>query len=246
MPKHKRGARIGSSELQLVQGLLKDGKTVAAIARETGFSVSSVHKIYRELTPHLRLLCPSVGYFTDSAYMAICATVAIADVSKVEASGCQGWIKLFSTGKSFPLQWVGLRFTSEEFNAPQVTINPAMPAHLYIAVALQSPGQEVVSRPDARIVGEVASYFAGSRGGEALWDGKGCWLAQPLALDNPDPRLESYLPPGDYRIRVTVECEGGEGDSAEFILTSPISWEGLALRLPESQVATPAPSDISE
>ncbi|MBI4298633.1 MAG: hypothetical protein HY666_02620 [Chloroflexi bacterium] len=62
------------------------------------------------------------------------------------------------------------------------------------------------------------------------WSGEGCWLAQPVALYDPDPRLDAYRLPGEYRIKVTVECASGEGDSQEFILVSPDSWEGLQLR----------------
>lgn len=65
--------------------------------------------------------------------------------------------------------------------------------------------------------------------GGTLWSGEGCWLAQPLALDSPDPSLDAYLKPGEYRIKIEVGCEGGEGDNAEFFLKSPMSWKDLAL-----------------
>jgi len=75
-------------------------------------------------------------------------------------------------------------------------------------------------------------FLPNSRYGEQTWSGEGCWLAQPLALYNPTPKLESYLPPGEYRINVRVGCEAGIGDNREFILRSPILWEKLALLLP--------------
>jgi hypothetical protein len=48
-------------------------------------------------------------------------------------------------------------------------------------------------------------------------------------MENPDPRLEAYLTPGEYIIKTSVGCVGGKGDSQEFTLTSPVSWEGLSL-----------------
>jgi hypothetical protein len=48
-------------------------------------------------------------------------------------------------------------------------------------------------------------------------------------MENPDPRLEAYLAPGEYIVKISVGCEGGKGDNQEFILNSPASWEGLSL-----------------
>ena len=46
-------------------------------------------------------------------------------------------------------------------------------------------------------------------------------------MENPDPRLEAFLSPGQYRIEVTTGCDNGKGDSREFILKSPSSWHEL-------------------
>ena len=74
-------------------------------------------------------------------------------------------------------------------------------------------------------------FLPKSTDGGPLWNGEGCWLAQPLALDNPDHRLEAYLKPGSYNVEVSVGCENGQGDSQVFSLSSPPSWTGLTLSL---------------
>lgn len=61
------------------------------------------------------------------------------------------------------------------------------------------------------------------------WDGRGCWLAQPLALYNPMVELEAYMPPGKYAIEVIVRWLGNGLMDHEFILTSGESWTGLDL-----------------
>jgi len=95
-----------------------------------------------------------------------------------------------------------------------------------------SPGKAVGNLQQVHVCGEVPAYIPSSRYGEQTWNGTGCWLAQPLALYNPAPELESFLSPGKYKIKVRVGCDTGEGDSREFILQSPISWEELRLLLP--------------
>lgn len=182
-------------------------------------------------SPCLRILPPSVGVWTDGVSMARYATLEVAAISKVEARDCWAWVDVLSRGSSLPLHWSGTSYTAEEASAPRVIINPAKPARLDVAVALPTPGKAVAHYPDAIVSGEIASLFSSSRYGETAWNGEGCWLAQPLALYNPAPNLEAFLPPGEYTIKIRVGCEVGEGDNRDFILRSPISWEELALML---------------
>ena len=182
--------------------------------------------------PRLRVLSPSVDVWTDGVDIARYATIEVAAVSKAEAKDCWAWVEVIPGGSALPLHWTGTTYTAEEASAPRVIINAAKPARLDVAVALPFPGKTVGQFPHAKVTGEVAAYFPSSRHRGQAWDGTGCWLAQPLALYNPAPNLESYLPPGSYRINVRVGCDTGEGDSREFILQSPISWEELRLLLP--------------
>lgn len=62
-----------------------------------------------------------------------------------------------------------------------------------------------------------------------MTDGKGCWIAIPLALSRPDMAGQAYLPPGEYAIQVRVLCENGQGDVKAFRLKSPEGWQALAL-----------------
>ena len=185
----------------------------------------------KSAVPRLRILSPSVDVWTDSVDIANYATIEVAAVSKAEARDCWAWVEVIPRGSALPLHWTGTRYTAEEASAPRVIINASKPAQLDVAVALPFPGKTVSQFSDAKVTGEVAAYLPSLRYGQA-WDGTGCWLAQPLALDNPSPNLESYLPPGSYRINVRVGCDVGEQDNREFILLSPNSWEELKLMLP--------------
>lgn len=64
------------------------------------------------------------------------------------------------------------------------------------------------------------------------WDGRGCWIAQPLALTQPDQRMRAFLPPGEYQVRIKVYRQADTLAFEEvYLLTSPESPEGLALRV---------------
>jgi hypothetical protein len=39
----------------------------------------------------------------------------------------------------------------------------------------------------------------------------GCWIATPMALSNP-AQDQFYLPPGEYIIKIIVDCENGKGE----------------------------------
>ena len=56
---------------------------------------------------------------------------------------------------------------------------------------------------------------------------KGGWLAVPLALSAPKKAQQFHLPPGEYRLEVTVLCENGKVDTKQFKITSPQDWIGL-------------------
>lgn len=236
MGKRKPRTKLHTRELEEVRALLKEGKAVKAIALATGISTSKVYQIRRDYVPRLRILSPSVEVRTDRHHIARYATVVVSAVSKVEAAGCEAWVQAAPSGFSAPLHWAGLLYTPEESTTPPMTIRPERAARLDVAFALPPPEKEVLESASAGalISGQVAAIRFGEKerympGG--LWNGEGCWLAVPVALYNPDLRQEAYIKPGVYRIAINVYCPGGEGDSQEFVLLSPDSWEGLQLSL---------------
>ena len=182
-------------------------------------------------SPKLKVLtiqAPRVDVFTDGISFAMYATLKAAADSGVEARDCWAWVDVLSSGQSFPLHWAGTPFTAEESTAAHISISPAGPARLDVVAALPPPGRTPVPFPDAIPIGEVAMFLRGS--GEPAWNGEGCWLAQPVALYNPRPRLPSYLAPGKHRIRVRVGCGSAEMDRCDYVVASPTSWEGLKLK----------------
>jgi hypothetical protein len=170
---------------------------------------------------------PRVDVFTDGIARARYATLEVAADSTAEAIDCWAWVDVIPSGPSFPLHWAGTPFTAEESTAAHIAISPARPARLDVAAALPPPGRAPGPLPDAIPIGEVAMFLQGS--GEPLWNGQGCWLAQPVALYNPRPRLASYLAPGKYKVRVRVGCGSTEMDISDYVIVSPTSWEGLKL-----------------
>jgi hypothetical protein len=58
----------------------------------------------------------------------------------------------------------------------------------------------------------------------------GCWIAIPNALLNPNLHNQTYLPPGEYKVRIDILCDNGKGDFGIYIITSPdspINWQNL-------------------
>ncbi len=55
----------------------------------------------------------------------------------------------------------------------------------------------------------------------------GSWIAMPLALLGSLRRNQAYLPPGEYELKIEVQCENGSGDKAKFKIISPQNWENL-------------------
>ncbi len=207
-----------------VRDLVLDHKLVWLQVEETRLVDTSASN-----APQLRILSPSVDIWADNVSIARYATIEVATISGVEARGCWAWVKVMPQGPSFPLHWAGTPITAEEASSPRVIINPSKPARLDVAIALPPPSKALSNFEHAKVCGEVPMYVPSSRYGKQTWNGEGCWLAQPLALYNAAPELESFLPPGNYQIKVKVGCDTGEGDSIEFILQSPTSWEELRL-----------------
>lgn len=233
--KHKPRTRVRADELRRMKDLLGEGKSVSAINRLTGISRSKIYQIRRELVPRLRILTHSVKLYSDKESVGRYATVEVAATTKVAAEECWAWVEVVAPpGPSLPLHWAGLPNTPEESSAGRITISPVKPARLDVAfVPLRPDCRTITLFPNAAISGQVVMIKDSrdvSHASETTWAGEGCWLAQPAALYNPDPRQEAYLGPAEYTIRVSVGCRGGEGDSKEFVLVSPASWEGLQLR----------------
>ncbi len=234
MAKRKPGARVRAWELEKAKDLLREGKSVNATSEATGISRSKIYEIRRDHVPRLQLGSVSVDVWTDQYRIARYATVEVAVVSKVDAVDCEAWCALPLRGLSFPLHWAGTQYTPEEFGAPCIVIRPDKPARLDVAFALPAPGLPNAPSVTERTLtsGQVVGMWSG---GEAkyvpdlAWTGQGCWIGEPRSLYNPDPRAAAYCTPGRYRIRITVRCAGGEGDSAEYDIESPMSWQNLRL-----------------
>jgi len=59
---------------------------------------------------------------------------------------------------------------------------------------------------------------------------KGCWISTAYALNQEQPsKNQFYLPPGVYKVKVTVNCESGGGDEGEYKITSPKDWNELKI-----------------
>jgi hypothetical protein len=59
---------------------------------------------------------------------------------------------------------------------------------------------------------------------------KGAWIAIPVALSDPLGAGQALLPPGEYRVKLSVDCENGKGCTKEFFIVSPESWVDLSMR----------------
>jgi hypothetical protein len=57
---------------------------------------------------------------------------------------------------------------------------------------------------------------------------KGCWIAIPIALSTLRAG-QAYLLPGEYKVRVDVNCDNGKGDSGIFKIISTENWDGLEM-----------------
>lgn len=239
MARHKKGTKLGDREVGEVVERLRSRQGVSGIQRDTGISSGAIYKIKKELVPRLRICGETITTCTDGTHVARYARLEVAAVSKVEAPGSWAWGEIKSRGLPVPLHWVGLPYTPEESSAPRIIIGPQHPAHLDVALALPPPERRGVLPSLENASGQISSvavvlnergYFERDDFSGPVWHGEGCWLAQPVALYNPDQRLAAYLPPGRYGLKVTVGCVGGEGDERYYTLVSPESWQGLQLK----------------
>lgn len=60
---------------------------------------------------------------------------------------------------------------------------------------------------------------------------KGSWIAIPIALSVPSEANQAYLPPGNYKVEISVKCENGLGDTKIFNIKSPENWNELDIEL---------------
>lgn len=60
---------------------------------------------------------------------------------------------------------------------------------------------------------------------------KGSWIAIPIALSVPNEANQAYLPPGNYKVEISVKCENGVGDTKIFNIKSPENWNELDIEL---------------
>ena len=213
--------RVSGDFARKVRDLTLEGK-LDWIQREAQTTISPPN------TAHLCLQSLGVGNYRSGTRVARYATIEVANDSDVEAK-CWAWAHLPKTGINVPLHWAATAITAAETDAPTISINKRKPARLDVAFALVAPGKTRPANHPTTVSGDVVIYPREPQ--EADFDGKGCCLAQPAALYNPDPGWESYLPPGDHLVKVTVGYLNGQGDiTANYVITSPSSWEGLDIK----------------
>jgi hypothetical protein len=198
----------------------RDWRTVKGV-------IESGESHQRAVVPHLVIGSPRNRILTDGLDAAKFASVVVT-ANGVEAKGCWGWVKVLPSGPSIPLHWRETPFEEEQTQASRIFIRTESAAELDIAFAL--PPERVTGISERRYpCQEVPVFLQRMTQLRPQWRGEGCWLARPSAMENPDPRLEAFLPPGQYRIEVTTGCDNGKGDSREFILKSPSSWNELVI-----------------
>jgi len=175
----------------------------------------------------LRLENPQVATYTESPGLGLAryATIMVTAVGG-QTVGCWAIVTVKEKRKTFPLHWAGLELTAEESTTPKIDILPAMPARLEIVFACPIPGTQAPG--DAIRAGEVVMLWG--TGEEKVASTKGCFIAQPLALNNPHTYLDAYLTPGLYHLELEVGCNNGQGAKMQLELTSPASWEGLTVK----------------
>jgi hypothetical protein len=177
--------------------------------------------------PHLVIGPLRNRILTDGIDEAKFATAAVT-TNGIEAKGCWGWVKVLPSGPSMPLHWRETPFEEEQTQASRIFIRTESAGELDIAFAL--PPDRVTGISERRYpCKEVPVFLQRMTQLRPQWRGEGCWLARPSAMENPDPRLEAFLSPGQYRIEVTTGCENGKGDSRKFTLESPSSWRELVV-----------------
>jgi hypothetical protein len=212
--------KLGWSPKRIGGVIDRDWRTVKEV-------IESGEPSRRAVVPHLVIGSPWNRILTDGLDEAKFATVKVT-CHGIEAKGCWGWVRVLPSEPSLPLHWRESSFKEEQTQASRIFIRPESAAELDVAFAL--PYRRVAEIPERRYpCQEVPVFVEGSTQLRPQWRGEGCWLARPSALENPDPRLEAYLSPGQYRIEVTTGCENGKGDSREFTLESATSWHELVI-----------------
>lgn len=92
------------------------------------------------------------------------------------------------TQPPFMLHWAGHEYSMKESDPDFITITSDVPARLDVLFIPTAPNRHL-GLPNL-----------------AEWDGRGCWIARPAALDDPRPGISAYLEPGEYLIRLKIYC----------------------------------------
>ena len=171
---------------------------------------------------------PQAGWWTHNGGEAFYTTINVRSVSPLERD-C--WASLQITdppGNRFILHWAGVPYDISETEPVYVDITSDVPARLDVAFVLLPGAQGRYSQSSA----QAQELYGGiDLQGLERWHGKGCWIAQQLALSSPNPDHGSYLKPGAYHIRLRIYCRTDllafEGD---YALTSPEQPKKLQLR----------------
>jgi hypothetical protein len=228
---YEKGLRRGEHRDELLQEIAQvHGKSTRQVERY----ISDARR-QREIKagPYLEMEFIPVKVYTDERRISMCACVNVWNRGSMEARRCWGTLRLLSLGDSsahkyqeaiglFRLHWAGLPFEEE---APTVDI-PAEghPCRLDIAFSLPPPLER--AQPDSAITSGRIAMLSGLH---EIYSGRGCWIAVSTALLRPDVTNSFYLVPGSYQVAVTVGWADQRGQTQEFMLVSPSSWEGLSL-----------------
>lgn len=237
---HAKAVILDTYEKRLGRGADRD-ELLSEIAQQYGKSPrqieryisSAQHQREREAGPYLEIEPLSAKVYTDEQRVSMCACVNVWNRGSREAQRCWGTLRLLSPGDSlahkyqetvgpFRLHWAGLPFEEE---APTVHI-PAEgpPCRLDIAFCLPPPLERAQSG-SAITSGRIATLASL----HDVFSGRGCWIAVSTALLRPDVTNSFYLVPSSYQVEVAVGCADQRGQTQEFMLVSPSSWEGLSL-----------------
>lgn len=191
------------------------------------------------------------------------AQALVRNDGKDAARGCRGFLVIEEPkrAETYPLHWASTQYTWEDDSAAPVDIAPgttrwldvcftiappypqppkAQPADVY--PSRFGPGTATMrSQPDweqarGAIGASLSEHWTvtADRKARTWTQGKGCWIAAPLALSQPHMAQQFYLPPGAYRIQVRVTCEHGGDDEKTFCLASPKTWDALSLQEPDA------------
>jgi hypothetical protein len=89
---------------------------------------------------------------------------------------------------------------------------------------------QTFSSPEPISIFEVAPRFIDIIFTEQFTEYEGAWIATPPALRHSDIDDQFYLPPGEYEIRVKVDCVNGKRDEKEYKILVSKNWKEVQVK----------------